>query len=166
MVGKTAALRVPLVEEERPKTQPVTRRRSRRAVAPLAAYGVFVATAVVLVLLYVAQYAYVAQLNLRLAQAQKDLAQVVTLQEQLEQEASELRSLSRIEREATQRLGMLEPERVQVAAALPKPPAKERVAPALAPVNVPQPRPDKVTAFLNWAQGLRRALAKGISEEN
>ncbi|BCV24683.1 MAG TPA: hypothetical protein GXX50_04385 [Firmicutes bacterium] len=160
MVGKTAVLRVPL-EEERPAVELRPRRRTRRRVAPLAAYGLFVAAAVVLVLLYVAPYAYVAQLNLRLARAQKDLARAITVQEQLEQQASELKSLARIEKEATQRLGMREPEEVQVvAAAVPQPKAEEKAAPAAAPTA----KPDKVTALLDWAQGVRRALAKGISD--
>jgi len=79
----------------------------------LTAYGLFVAVAVGLVLLYVAQYAYVAQLNLRLNRGGKQLAQIQIQNEQLEQQASELRSLRRVEEEAKTRLGMQKPETVR-----------------------------------------------------
>lgn len=166
MVGKTAVLPVPIpgTEESEPQVQRAPKRRPRRYAGPLAAYGLLVAVAVVLVLLYVAQYAYVAQLNLRLAAAQKELARATAALEQLEQQASELKSLARIEREARERLGMREPEEVKVVAA-PLPPAAEE-----APVSSPAPRvpakKDKITAILSWARGLRQALARGVAEEN
>lgn len=164
MVGKTAALRALMTEESAPRSGRQIERRARKKVTPLTAYGLFVATVVALVLSYVAQYAYVAQLNLRLARAEKELGRLIAVQEQLEQEAGELKSLARIEREATQRLGFCKPEEVKVVAVLPEPPVETQITGTLEPA--PTPKPDRVTALLNWAQGVRRALAKGISEEN
>ncbi|MDK2784152.1 MAG: hypothetical protein PWQ41_628 [Bacillota bacterium] len=163
MVGKSAAL-APMPEEAASRSGRRIEQRARKKIAPLTAYGLFVATVVVLVLCYVAQYAYVAQLNLRLARAEKELARLTAVKEQLEQEASELKSLARIEKEATQRLGLREPEEVKVVAVLPKPPVAAQTTAKSGPA--PDPKSDKVTAFLNWAQWVRRALAKGISEEN
>lgn len=164
MVGKTAALRAPILEEAPPRSGRQIERRARKRVAPLTAYGLFVATVVVLVLCYVAQYAYVAQLNLRVARAEKELDRLTAVQEQLEQEASELKSLARIEKEATQRLGFCKPEEVKVVAVSPKPQVEAQITAKSNPA--PTPKPNKLTAFLNWAQGVRRAIAKGISEEN
>ncbi|MGI6604584.1 MAG: FtsB family cell division protein [bacterium] len=166
MVGKAAvAVSIPLEAEERFVTnRRVIKRRVKRRVGTHTAYGFFVATAVALVLLYVAQYAYVAQINLRIARAEQELARAITVQQQLEQRAGALKSLERIEREATTRLGMCKPEEVRVVtAALPTVPTAEeaQVPPA---GSVPEGPRDKVTALLNWALGLRKALAQGLTE--
>ena len=121
---------------DRPKTARRRRRRVTRRVESLTAYGLFVAVAVGLVLLYVAQYAYVAQLNLRLNRAEKQLAQIQIQNEQLEQQASELRSLRRVEEEAKTRLGMQKPETVRTVRA-PLEPVVDTAVAAAEPASPP-----------------------------
>lgn len=166
MVGKTAAaLRLPERSEEDVREQRVLRRRVRRRVEPLMAYGLFVAVAVGLVLLYVAQYAYVAQLSLRLSRAENRLAQMETLNEQLETEAAELRSLQRVEQEAVQRLGMQKPAAIRAVKTPVSPPVETAVAAEIArPPSSPADKPNRLLAFLDWTRGLKKAWAKGATE--
>ncbi|HHT71657.1 MAG TPA: hypothetical protein GX016_08845 [Firmicutes bacterium] len=168
MVGRTgAALHLPEPVTE-PKTARRRRRRVTRRVESLTAYGLFVAVAVGLVLLYVAQYAYVAQLNLRLNRAEKQLAQIQIQNEQLEQQASELRSLRRVEEEAKTRLGMQKPETVRTVRAPLEPVVDTAVAaaePASPPLEGGGPQ-NRLLAFLNWTRGLKRAFAHGVGENH
>jgi cell division protein FtsL len=170
VVGKTAAaLRMPELEEQgKVRRQRVVRRQVRRRLEPLMAYGLFVAVAVGLVLLYVAQYAYVTQLNLRLSRAEYALAEIETLNEQLQQEAASLKSLRRVEQEAVTRLGMQKPELVRTVRAPLDRTFEEVVASdpgeSLSPPALSNHQPNRLLAFLNWTRGLKRAWAKGVEE--
>ncbi|HKM39758.1 MAG TPA: cell division protein FtsL [bacterium] len=159
MVGRTGAARRLPEMTEGPKKRS-RRRRIKRRFEFLTVYGLFVAVAVGLVLLYMAQYAYVAQLNLRLTQAQKQLARLQTENEQLEQKASELKSLRRIEEKAINQLGMQKPEQIRT---VKTPPDSEQVLaakPIPAPGNVEENNVmNHWLAFLNWTRGLRKAFA-------
>ena len=113
MVGKTgAALQLSEPAKGQAKTR-VRKRKVKRRVELITAYGLFVGMVVALVLLYVAQYAYVAQ-NFIVLTAEHQLAEIQALNEQLEQQTSELRSLQRVEHEAVNRLGMQKPEAVRM----------------------------------------------------
>ena len=162
MVGRTGAARqLPKAAESVEKVSQ-RRRRTKGRLEFLTAYGLFVAVAVGLILLYVAQYAYVAQLNLRLNQAQKRLAQIETQNEQLEQQASELKSLRRIEEVAVNRLGMQKPKQVRTVKVPLEPDPQQLLAaePAPAPENIKQDNNlNRWLVFLNWTRGLRKALA-------
>lgn len=169
MVERTAAARnLAELNENQAHGQRVLHRRVRRRVEPLMAYGLFVAIAVGLVLLYVAQYAYVAQLNLRLAQCEKRLAEIETLNEQLETEAAELKSLQRVEQEAVQRLGMQKPAAVRTVKAAVSPSTETTAAATAAtePVASSANKPSRRLSFFNWTRNLKKAWAKGVGENH
>lgn len=167
MVGRTGtALRLPEPVEKQEKKRTL-RRRVKRRVEPLTAYGLFMAVVVGLVLLYVAQYAYVAQLNLRLSRAEKQLAEIQILNQQLEQQASELRSLQRVEREAITRLGMQKPEAVRtVKAPVVSAPETSVAAETVGPSLEDSATSNRLLAFFNWTRGLSKAFAQGVEENH
>ena len=163
MVGKTgAALQLSEPAKGQAKKR-VRKRKVKRRVELITAYGLFVGMVVALVLLYVAQYAYVAQLNLRLDRAEHQLAEIQALNEQLEQQTSELRSLQRVEHEAVNRLGMQKPEAVRmVRASVEAETVTSGTAERVETAPEADEKPSHLVTFLNWTRGLRRAFAQGV----
>lgn len=153
--------------DERANKKPVKNhpRRQQKSVA-LTAYSLFVALTVGLVLLYIAQYAYVAKLSLSLAQAQKQLGQIQLMNEQLELQASKLRSLRRVEEEAINRLGMEKPRTIRTVKAQLEP--NQELALAAEPLQVKEVsnHENRLWGFLNWARGLKKASASGIKQNH
>ena len=169
MVGRAAAaLHMPKPEEQQAVIRrKALRRRPKKRLELITAYGLFVATAVGLVLLYVAQYAYVSKLNLQLSRRQNILAQIESTNQQLESEAASLQSLRRIENEAVGRLGMQKPQVVRTVKASVVTSDPEGVAQADSvplETELGNDKTDRLLAFRNWTRNLRKALAKEIAE--
>lgn len=104
------------------------RYQRRLRLSPMAVYGLVLALAVLIALLYLSQYALLAHLNLQINSMKGRIETLERENRDLERQAAHLASLERIERVAREELGMLPCQQVRYLA----------VADSPSPANTPE----------------------------